>query len=198
MQPGNHRPISLTCIICKVMEAIIRDNIVEHLTNNELIRASQHGFMNSKSCLTNLIEYLDTLTKLVDAGHNVDVIYLDFAKAFDKVPHQRLLTKLQAHGISGKVLDWVSAWLSDRKQRVVLNGCYSEWAHVTSGVPQGSVLGPTCFVVFINDLDDVISLVDGFIFKFADDTKAGRIIVDESDRKIMQENINQLMMWAET
>ncbi len=101
----NYSPVSLTCILCKVMESIIRDAMVEHLTTNELILASQHGFiMISTSCQTNLIEYLDTLTKLLDAGHSVDVIYLDFAKASDKVPHQRLIKKLEAHGISGKVL----------------------------------------------------------------------------------------------
>ena len=91
MVAGNYRPISLTCIVCKIMESIIRDNIVSHLVKFQLIKASQHGFMASKSCQTNLIDYLDTLTKLVDEGYDVDVIYLDFAKAFDKVPHRRLL-----------------------------------------------------------------------------------------------------------
>ena len=186
MSPGNYRPVSLTCILCKVMESIIRDNMVAHLVANEVLHSSQHGFMKSKSCQTNLLEYLDTLTKLVDQGHNADVIYLDFAKAFDKVPHLRLLQKLECCGISGKVLTWIGNWLTGRKQRVVLNGQVSEWLPVTSGVPQGSVLGPTCFVIFINDIDEVLNLVDGFIFKFADDTKYGRIIRDEQDRHSMQ------------
>lgn len=138
--------------------------------------------MTSKSCQTNLLEYLNTLTKLVDEGHDVDVIYLDFAKAFDKVPHQRLLRKLEAHGISGKVLSWIESLLSDRQQRVVLNGQASSWVPVTSGVPQGSVLGPTCFIIFINDIDEVLDLVDGFVYKFADDTKYGRVICNDADR----------------
>lgn len=164
----------------------------------QLIKSSQHGFMNSKSCQTNLIEYLDTLTKLIDEGHDVDVLYLDFAKAFDKVPHQRLLQKMESNGISGNVLRWVQCWLSGREQRVVLNGIASDWMPVTSGVPQGSVLGPTCFVIFINDLDDVLDLVGGFVSKFADDTKFGRIISTAEDRVKMQRDIDKLMKWAET
>jgi hypothetical protein len=138
------------------------------------------------------------LSRLVDAGHSVDVIYLDFAKAFDKVPHQRLLCKLQAHGITGKVKSWIESWLSGRQQRVVLNGIASAWAPVTSGVPQGSVLGPICFVIFINDIHEILDVVNGFIYKFADDTKYGRIVVEEEDREAMQKDIDKLMQWAET
>ena len=158
-----------------------------------MIHASQHGFTYSKSCQTNLLEYLNTLTKLVDEGHNIDILYLDFAKAFDKVPHQRLLRKLEAYGITDKVLAWVESWLTGRMQRVVLNGVVSDWEHVSSGVPQGSVLGPTCFVVFIDDLDEVVDLVNGFIYKFADDTKYGKTVVDEADREQMQQCIDKLL-----
>ena len=198
MSPGNYRPVSLTSIVCKVMESIIKDNIVTHLARNHLIHASQHGFMSSLSCQTNLLEYLDVLTRLIDAGQAVDVLYLDFAKAFDKVPHQRLLQKLRAHGITDKVNTWIECWLSGRQQRVVLNGKSSEWAPVTSGVPQGSVLGPTCFIIFINDIDEVVDIVNGFIFKFADDTKYGRTVISESDRELMQKDIDNLLKWAET
>ena len=165
------------------MESLIRDAIIEHLEEHRLILSSQHGFMARKSCLTNLLEYLEKLTKLIDEKHSVDVLYLDFAKAFDKVPHRRLLDKMEAHGITGNVLAWVEAWLSNREQRVVLNGAASEWLPVHSGVPQGSVLGPTLFVIFINDIDNAIDLVGGFISKFADDTKVGRVVENEVDKE---------------
>ena len=193
---GNYRPVSLTCVICKIMESIIRDAIVKHLADNKLVLPSQHGFMQSKSCLTNLLEYLEVLTKLVDEGHSVDVVYLDFAKAFDKVPHRRLLQKMKAHGIVGKVVEWVESWLTGRKQRVVLNGKMSEWTQVDSGVPQGSVLGPTCFMIYINDINMAVNTITGIISKFADDTKVGRVVEEDKDREGLQRDLDNLMDWS--
>ena len=194
---GNYRPVSLTCILCKVMESILRDAIVDHLAKYELLLPSQHGFMKAKSCLTNLLEYLEVLTKLVDEGHSVDIVYCDFAKAFDKVPIRRLLVKMEAHGITGKVLQWVEEWLTGRKQRVVLNGKSSDWSDVTSGVPQGSCLGPTLFLIYINLIDNAMDTTTAIISKFADDTKAGRVVENEEDRAKMQHEIDNLMAWTE-
>ena len=126
--------------------------------------------MAGRSCLTNLLEYLEELTRLVDEGHSVDIVYLDFAKAFDKVPHMRLIKKCEGLGIQGDILRWVQEWLTERKQHVVLNGKCSRWGAVLSRVPQGSVLGPTLFLIFINDIDTASEVTGAFIKKFADDT----------------------------
>ena len=194
---GNYRPVSLTSVLCKAMEGILKDAIMDHLISNELLGQSQHGFLAGKSCLTNLLEYLNVLTRLVDEGHSVDVLYLDFSKAFDKVPHSRLLDKLAAVGIGGAVLQWIQAWLTDRKQRVVLNGHASEWRPVLSGVPQGSVLGPLLFLVFINDIDGAVDVTASVIFKFADDSKVLRQVESEEDRLALQADIDSLFKWSE-
>ncbi len=117
-----YRPVSLTVNLCKIFESIMRDKIIEHLQIHELIKESQHGFVKRRSCLTNLLVFIEEISSYLDSGYPVDVIYLDFQKAFDKVPHRRLVLKLEAHGISGQVLKWIDNWLQGRKQRVVLGG----------------------------------------------------------------------------
>jgi len=139
--------------------------MIEHLQRHSVIKSSQHGFVRNRSCLTNLLVFMDEVTNYIDRGYPIDVIYLDFQKAFDKVL-QRLLMKLAAHGIAGNVLKWIEDWLSNRKQCVVLNGCFSEWGDVISGVPHGSILGPLLFIIYINDIDDCVV---GKILKFAGD-----------------------------
>ena len=195
--PGNYRPISLTCLICRILESILRDAILLHLQEYNLIAKSQHGFWPHRSTVTNLLEFLEVITKLVDEGHDVDIVFLDFSKAFDKVPHARLLSKVRAHGIVDAVADWIEEWLRGRKQRVVLNGKESDWADVLSGVPQGSVLGPILFLIYINDIDDAIDCVSTLIKKFADDTKIASIVDTEEQRKQLQEQLDALSRWAE-
>jgi len=129
----NYRPVSLTSQICKVFEAI--DQVVEFLEDNKLIRNSQHGFRKGSSCLTNLLLFLDKVIHSIDDGHGADIVFLNLAKAFDKVPHQRLLEKLRKHGIAGKVLSVIENWLRGSRQRVCIRGRWSSWITVWSGVP---------------------------------------------------------------
>lgn len=192
-KPENYRPVSLTSVVGKLLESIVKENVVQHLDKFNLINSSQHGFTTGRSCLTNLLDFLENATKELDEEKALDLVYLDFAKAFDKVPYCRLFKKIEAHGIGGSVLNWVQSWLSDRRQRVCVDREYSGWEQVTSGVPQGSVLGPILFVIYINDLDSELVSKIG---KFADDTKMCKGITKLEDAHILQEDLNKLSKWS--
>lgn len=193
-KPSNYRPVSLTSIPCKVMEGMIRDKMMTHLESHELLTDHQHGFVSQRSCVTNLLSVLDSWTQSLDEGKAVDAIYLDFAKAFDSVPHERLLQKVESYGINANVLAWIRDFLVGRKQRVRVNGSYSDWTPVSSGVPQGSVLGPALFVIFINDLP---SVVQSSCEMYADDTKVFGTVDTQSKWDQLQQDLNNLVEWAD-
>ena len=140
------------------------------------------------------MEFFVGVTGMLDKGEPVDIICIDFQKAFDKVPHQRLCRKLESHGINGNVLNWIQGWLKNRKQRVDINGSQSEWSGVSSGVPQGSVLGPVLFLICINDID---SAVDTLIKKFADDTKLYAGIKTEEQARSLQNSLHSVLKWGQ-
>ena len=190
----NYRPVSLTSVICKLLEKIIRDHMTDFLVKHKLINPSQHGFLKARSCLTNLLCFFEEITKWLDEGSPVDIIYLDFQNAFDKVPHQRLILKLKSHGMGNSVINWIDLWLTDRRQRVVVDGEVSSWKSVLSGVPLGSVLGPILFLVYIDDLEEEVT---GNILKFADDTKLLRKTKAIGDKQKLQDDIDKLVRWSE-
>lgn len=192
-EPENYRPVSLTSLICKIMESILKDSILNHLDKFSLIKESQHGFSKGRSCLTNLLDFMETVTGTLDEGKPMDIIYLDFAKAFDKVPYRRLFSKLRSHGIGGKVADWIEEWLTDRRQKVGVNKKYSDWSNVVSGVPQGSVLGPLLFLIYINDLDGGVVSKLG---KFADDTKVARGVANDTEIMTLREDLRKIVQWS--
>ncbi|MCP3853075.1 MAG: hypothetical protein GY694_23025, partial [Gammaproteobacteria bacterium] len=191
--PGNYRPVSLTSILCKIMEGFIRKALYNHLVDNNLLSPHQFGFCEGRSCLTQLLIIINDWMSSLDKGIAVDAAYLDFKKAFDSVPHKRLLCKLEGYGIEGSLLSWIKDFLSDRTQYVSINDVCSEEVSVTSGVPQGSVLGPTLFIYYINDLPTVSDTPTNI---FADDTKSHSEIKSIADKDKLQECINSLVEWS--
>ena len=188
----NYRPVSLTSVCCKIMEGIVRDEMMQYFYDNNLISKQQHGFVRRRACVTNLLECQNLVSKSMLEGNTVDVLYTDFSKAFDKVSHRKLIHKLKAYGVQGKMLGWVEAFLRRRKQCVVLGDVESSWEEVTSSVPQGSVLGPFLFVVYINDLPDSLNNVCKM---YADDNKVIAVNRWGVENKL-QEDINNTVEWC--
>lgn len=188
----NYRPVSLLCIAGKVMERIIADSVMPILRDK--IYPLQYGFMKGKSTTGQLLGYFDEIGGTLDEGGQTDIIYLDFAKAFDKVNHRLLLGKLKGFGINRNLLRWFNAYLSDRQQRVVVEGASSRWLPVLSGVPQGSILGPLLFNLYINDMPSDVS--HSRLSLFADDAKCSRKITCHEDCELLQVDLTSLIRWS--
>jgi hypothetical protein len=193
--PTNYRPIALTCTMCKIMETVIKDQILDFLLRNKLISKHQHGFMRHHSTATNLLECTHDWFVGLSNSNNIDVIYVDFSKAFDSIVFSKLLSKLEQCGITGTLLKWLSGFLHGRTHRVVIENCFSSFTDVASGVPQGSVLGPILFLIFINDI--VKSCCGNTSVKlFADDVKLYNIYNCEDDILNLQQSVDKLIYWS--
>ena len=192
--PENYRPISLTSHVIKVFEKIIKNGIVNFLENNNLLNNFQHGFRKRRSCLTELLDYYNNILDSVIHGKNVDVVYLDFSKAFDKVDHRIILQKAKKLGINGKLLNWIKQFLTDRHQRTIVQGWASNPMTVQSGVPQGTVLGPLLFIIMLNDISEKLNCD---IYSFADDTRLVKIISCLNDAELFQKDLETSYEWTD-
>ena len=175
------------------MERLIRDHLMEHLKINNLLSNKQYGFISGRSVSLQLLTVMNDWTKIMDKGEAVDVIYLDFMKAFDKVPHRRLIHKLRGLGVHTQIIRWIENFLTERTQTVVYNGHSSAAKMVDSGIPQGTVIGPASFLTFIDDIADDI---DSHIYLFADDTKVYRSVSHLEDCNRLQTDVDRLDAWS--
>lgn len=191
----NYRPISLTCTSCRVMEKIIKDSIINSPLFKQ-ISSCQHGFRVRKSTTTQLLESIRDWVEVINQKQNIDIVYIDFAKAFDTVSHVKMIQKLDNFGLKGNLLNWMNAFLTYRHQQVKINNNLSNYCFVKSGVPQGSVLGPLLFLIYVND---VCNIQTSFVkFKlFADDLKIYRIVNTVEDYSDLQAKLTEVRKWSE-
>ena len=193
----NYRPINHTPISSRIFEKIIKKHLFDFLMSKGIINTAQHGFINKRSCVTCHLDFFDFITSSADRGLSIIVVYLDMNKAFDRVPHHRLLVKLRSLGVGGTLLRWFSSFLSERKLVVKIGSDYSSPRDITSGVIQGSVLGPTLFLIYVNDIFDIFSF--GKPFMFADDLKIVYAFrLDDLQHTIsrIQKELNSLDIWS--
>ncbi|CAG9137015.1 unnamed protein product [Plutella xylostella] len=188
----HYRPISKLCIIAKVFEKIIYDQVYNSVKNS--FNSSQHGFLKKRSTVSNLILFNDCVTNNMEEGFETDVIYTDYSKAFDRIDHSILIMKLESAGIRGDLLRWFRSYISNRSQVVVTSNYISSWTKVPSGVPQGSLLGPLLFVIFISDIDECFP--NSQVVSFADDMKIFKKITSEVDCALLQDDLNRLSSYC--
>ena len=191
---SNYRPVSLTSITCKLLEHILHSNIMKHLDKHNILTDKQHGFRAKHSCETQLLQTVHDFAHSLDKRKQTDIIIMDFSKAFDTVPHNRLLYKLRKYGISGFTHTWLTQFLTTRTQRVVVDGEQSDWVKVRSGVPQGTVLGPLLFLLYINDLPHNIK---SQVRLFADDCVMYNTINNDNDSHTLQQDLHTLTQWQD-
>ena len=190
----NYRPVALTSHLVKIMEKCARNKIMDYLETNNLYSVGQHGFRKGRSCLSKLLSHYDWVLQNLAEGRNVDVVFLDFAKAFDKVDHGILLRRVKELGITGKLGRWMHSFLTGRVQTVVVDGHKSEEAPMISGVPQGSVLGPLLFLIYMGDIG--IDVGDSVLTSFADDTSVSRAVTTTVDVMQLQQDLDTVYSWA--
>ena len=193
-KPEQYRPVSLTSHIMKIFERVIKKELMKHLTENEMFNRGQHGFVPGRSTQTQLLSHFNDIFDTLAEGKRLDTVYLDFAKAFDKVDHEILLEKVKKHKISGKIGKWIREFLTNRKFKVVVNGCMSDEGEVTSGVPQGAVLAAILFVIMISDIDENVKMC--ILRSFADDTRVSKKVICNEDKQQMQEDLRSIYDWA--
>ena len=181
-------------ILSKVLERQAHTRLCQHVSG--FLYSQQHGFRKQRSCITQLLQFAHTMAKSLDDDIHTDVIYLDMAKTFDKVPHEKLLYKLEMVGVRDPLLAWLRSYLANRRHRTVIDGFASDWRYVPSGVPQGPIIRPLLFLIFINDIADDIS-TDTSIPLYADDAKCYRKLLDPADHAILQSDLNKIVDWSE-
>jgi hypothetical protein len=186
-------PVSLTSMTCKVMEHIVHSSVMGHFDRNKILTNAQHGFRKKRSCESQLIVTIHDIASKLERDSQVDIILLDFAKAFDKVPHHRLLHKLEYYGVNPKTNRWIRSFLENREQSVILEGTVSMQVQVLSGVPQDTVLGPLLFLAYTNDMPETATSSE--IKLFADDSLLYRTINNQTDSHLLQRDLTILEDW---